>query len=130
LRRVVLVDSASLIEEIDGGAIAVTGSHGALIGRDPAFAVRADVVAAVFNDAGGGIDEAGFSRLPALNVRGIAGMTVAAASARIGDARSTLFDGIISGINEKAHANGARKGQPVLEAVKRLATSRLLRLND
>jgi hypothetical protein len=48
------------------------------------------------NDAGGGIDEAGFSRLPALNVRGIAGTTAAAVSARIGDARSTLFDGIIS----------------------------------
>jgi hypothetical protein len=127
LRRVVLVDSASLINrETDGGAIAVTGSHGALIGGDPMLAVRADVVAAVFNDAGGGIDEAGFSRLPALNVRGTAGITVAAASARIGDARATLFDGIISGINEKARANGARKGQPVLEVVKRLAMSRRL----
>jgi hypothetical protein len=126
LRRVVLVDSASLIDaELDVGAIAVTGSHGGLIGDNPAFAVRADVVAAVFNDAGGGIDDAGFSRLPPLDTRGIAGITVAAASARIGDARSTLYDGIISALNEKAHSHGVRKGRSVLEVVERLALYRL-----
>jgi hypothetical protein len=32
----------------DGGAITVTGSHGALIGSDPAYAVQTDVAAAVF----------------------------------------------------------------------------------
>jgi hypothetical protein len=124
LRRVVLVDSASLIDPaIDCGAITITGSHGGLIGSDPALAIRADVAAAVFNDAGGGIDAAGFSRLPALNVRGIAGITVAAQSARIGDAHSTLFDGIISQINEQARSKGARIGTPVLEVVQRWATS-------
>jgi hypothetical protein len=124
LRRVVLVDSASLINPaIDGGAVAVTGSHGGLIGGDPALAVRADVAAAIFNDAGGGIDAAGFSRLPAMQVRGIAGITVAAESSRIGDAHSTLFDGIISHINEAARDKGARIGTPVLEVVRRWATS-------
>jgi hypothetical protein len=124
LRRVVLVDSASLIDPtIDNGTIAVTGSHGGLIGGDPALAVRADVAVAIFNDAGGGIDAAGFSRLPALNIRGIAGITVAAQSARIGDARSTLFDGIISHINEAAYDQGARLGRPALEVVQRWATS-------
>jgi hypothetical protein len=123
-RRLVLVDSASLIDpEIDGGAIAVTGSHGGLIGGDPALAVRAEVSAAVFNDAGGGIDEAGFSRLPALNARNIAGITVSAASARIGDARSTLLDGIISAVNDQARGLGARQGQPLLEWIGRCATA-------
>jgi hypothetical protein len=121
---VVLVDSASLIDPaIDGGAIVVTGSHGGLIGGDPALAVRADVVAAIFNDAGGGIDAAGLGRLPALDIRGIAGITVVAESARIGDARSTLFDGIISHINEVSRARGARIGRSALEVVQRWATS-------
>ena len=47
------------------------------------------------------------TRLPALDGRGIAGMTVSAASARIGDARSVYEDGVISHINATAAAMGA-----------------------
>ena len=65
---------------------------------------------ALYNDAGIGIDEAGVSRLPALDARGIAAATVAAASARIGDARSTYEDGILSGSMPRAAALGLRAG--------------------
>ncbi len=60
---------------------------------------------------------AGISRLPALDARGIAAATVSAASARIGDARSTYEDGIISRVNARAAALGLREGISAREFV-------------
>jgi hypothetical protein len=104
------VDSNSLIESGDAGAIIVSGSHGGLLGGEPGSAIGPDVLAAAFNDAGFGIDNAGISRLAALERRGIAGVTVAAASARIGDARSAWETGVISAWNETAARFGAEEG--------------------
>jgi hypothetical protein len=121
-RAVTLSDSAALIDPIeDARAILITGSHGGLIGGDPAKAVKAEVFAVLFNDAGIGIDEAGTSRLPALDQRRIAGATVAALSARIGDAGSTYADGILSRVNETAYRLGAREGMPARDVVARWA---------
>jgi len=112
-RRIVLIDSASLISAEDAGQIIVTASHGALVGGNARMALQADGFAAVFNDAGVGIDDAGISRLPALDGRGVAGLTVSAASARIGDAASAYADGVISHVNETAQRRGARVGEPL-----------------
>ena len=112
-RRIVLIDSASLVEAQDAGQIVVTASHGGLVGGNPRLALQVDGFAAVFNDAGVGIDDAGISRLPALDRRGIAGLTVSAASARIGDAASAFEDGIVSHANETARRHGARAGEPL-----------------
>ena len=109
-RRLVLIDSASLVEADDRGGIVVTGSHGGIFGNDPAVALRVEALAALFNDAGIGKDGAGITRLPALDQRGIAAATVAAMSARIGEARSTLEDGVLSRVNERAAALGAQPG--------------------
>ena len=117
-RRILLVDSAAMVQPGDAGHIVVTGSHGGLVGGLAAMALRADAVVAVFNDAGIGIDHAGVGRLPALEARGIAAFTVAAASARIGDARSTYATGRISAANDTALRLGAVVGQaarPVLD---------------
>ncbi len=114
-RRVVLVDSASLVAPEDAGQIVVTGSHGGLIGGVAAKALAVDAWAAVFHDAGVGIDRAGTTRLAALDVRNIAAVTVDASSARIGDARSVLEDGVLSFVNELAAARGARVGQRLYE---------------
>jgi hypothetical protein len=108
--RVIVMDSASLVRPEDSGQIVLTGSHGGLLAGRPDSAIGAPVLAAVFNDAGVGIDNAGISRLPALESRGIAGVTVAAMSARIGDGRSTLEDGRLSHVNAEAAARGARPG--------------------
>lgn len=110
-RRILLVDSAAMVEPGDAGHIVVTGSHGGLIGGNPAMALRADAFAAVFNDAGVGIDDVGLTRLPTLQARGIAAVTVAAASARIGDARSSYEAGLISAANDRALRLGAEVGQ-------------------
>jgi len=104
------VDSASLVTKRDEGHIIVTGSHGGLLGGDPALAIKADVLACIFNDAGIGIDDAGTTRLPALNGRGIAAATVDAFSARIGDCRSAWADGRISRTNDLAAAAGVCLG--------------------
>ena len=110
--HVVLVDSASLVEPQDRGHIVVTGSHGGLISGDPSNALRVDALAAFFNDAGIGADDGGVSRLPVLASRGIAAVAVAAESACIGSAASTLDQGIISRCNVVAEARGARAGMP------------------
>ncbi len=81
-----------------------------LLGGRSETALKYDVRSALYNDAGIGKDEAGVSRLPALDARGIPAAAVAAASARIGDARSTYEDGIISRINDRAAALGLREG--------------------
>src|SRR5262249_8649452 len=79
---VVALASAALVGPEDVGRIVVTGSHGGLLGGRPELALKADCRAAFFSDAGGGIDGAGVTRLPALAQRGIAAATVAADSAR------------------------------------------------
>src|SRR5437660_2943724 len=111
------LDSASLVAPEHHDAIVITGSHGGLLGGRPETALKYDVRAAFYNDAGIGIDEAGVSRLPALDQRGIAAATVAAASARIGDARSTYEDGVLSQVNARAGAFGLAPGTPAREAV-------------
>ena len=114
------LDSASLVLPEHKDAIVVTGSHGGLLGGRPETALKYDVLGALYNDAGIGIDEAGTSRLPALDARGIAAATVSAASARIGDARSTYEDGIISRVNARATSLGLRKGISAREFVAEL----------
>jgi hypothetical protein len=104
------VDSTSLVVPEDAGAIIVSGSHGAMMGGDPASVLRVDAVAAVFHDAGIGIDGAGTSRLPVLDTRGIAGATVAGDTARIGDARSLWQTGRLSAVNRTAASLGAAVG--------------------
>jgi uncharacterized protein YunC (DUF1805 family) len=116
-RRIVLVDSASLVTAADAGAVVVTASHGGLVGGDPAMALRTEAFAGLFNDAGVGIERAGLGRLAALDARGIAATTVAAASARIGEARSTFEDGVISAVNATAAARGVAVGTRARDAV-------------
>lgn len=108
---IIAVDSASLIRPDDAGRIVVTGSHGGLPDGIAANAVKAPVHVVVFNDAGVGIDEAGIGRLPVLDGRGIAALTVSASSARIGDAHSSYETGVISRANRVACSYGAQPGQ-------------------
>jgi hypothetical protein len=104
------LDSASLVLPDHRDAIVVTGSHGGLLGGKAETALKYNVKAALYNDAGIGIDDAGVSRLPALAARGIAAATVSAQSARIGDARSTYEDGVVSRVNAPAAALGVHEG--------------------
>jgi hypothetical protein len=108
---VTLLDSASLVGPQDAGGVVITGSHGGLIGGDPARALKAAARIAVFNDAGLGKNGIGTTRLPALETRGIAAVTVGHDTARIGDAASALETGVISAVNGPAADMGAGVGR-------------------
>lgn len=122
--RVHALDSNAGVIPDDAGHVIVTGSHGGLLGGRPQTAVKIDVFAAIYNDADRGIDDAGISRLPALEARGIAGATVSAFSARIGDGMSSYHDGYVSAFNDKAARCGAEIGMAAAELVRRLVAAR------
>ena len=121
--RIVVVNSASLVDLADTGQLIVTGSHGGLLGGQPERALKTAALAALFNDAGVGIEKAGIRRLAALAARGMAAATVSADSARIGDGRSTLEDGIVSHINETARHCGGRVGMTARDFLRAIAAS-------
>jgi uncharacterized protein YunC (DUF1805 family) len=116
--QVITLDSASLVMPWHSQMILMLGSHGGLPGGQASRALRADASAAVFNDAGIGIERAGVARLPVLDRRQIPAAAVAADSARIGDGASTFMDGIISTVNQTAENIGARIGMSAREFAK------------
>lgn len=119
------VDSTSLLQTSDEGQVMITASHGALFGSMQNKPIAGPPLAVIFNDAGGGADDYGFSRLPALDGEGVIAATVAASSARIGDARSAWESGIISHANALALAAGIAPGDKVPTfADKAIATRR------
>ena len=113
-----VVDSITELSAADAGCLAVSGSHGGL--SSARYAVAARPLLSVFNDAGGGRDGAGLAALAVLQAQGLAACTVSHASARIGEARSTLQDGVVSHSNALAAALGIRAGQGVQSLVQTL----------
>jgi len=117
-----IVDSITQLGEEDQGCIAVSGSHGGISSARYALAARPWL--SVFNDAGVGKDAAGLAALSFLQSNGLAACTVAHASARIGEAQSTLEDGVISHANALAAALGVQAGQGCRMLVERLRNCR------
>ena len=117
-----LVDSITeLTPGADAGCLAVSGSHGGISSAHYALAARP--LLSVFNDAGVGKDGAGLAALPFLQQHGLAACTVAHTSARIGEARSTLADGVLSHCNAAARALGAAPGERCAALAQRLTAS-------
>ena len=104
-----VVDSITQLGPQDAGCLAVSGSHGGI--SSARYALAARPLLSVFNDAGVGRDEAGLAALPFLQSYGLAACTVAHSSARIGEAQSTLDDGIVSHVNALALALGVVVGE-------------------
>ena len=121
-------DSVSLLEAADDGLIAVTASHGERLAGLATDGVRATPRLVTFNDAGIGKDSAGIGRLPLLQQRGIAALTVSAHSARIGDARSCYEDGVVSCANARARELGCRIGAPLKSFIDALLAGRATHL--
>ena len=103
-----LVDSITQLGPQDEGCIAVSGSHGGM--SSARYALAARPVLSVFNDAGGGLDNAGLAALDFLQNNNLAACTIAHASARIGEAHSTLTSGVVNHLNTKAGALGVQTG--------------------
>ena len=113
-----VVDSITELQRADAGCIALSGSHGGL--SSARYALAARPLLAVFNDAGVGKDGAGIAGLALLQTHGIAACTVSHTSARIGQAASTLADGVLSHANAAALALGLRTGQALASQIERL----------
>lgn len=126
--RVIGADSVSLLEAADDGLIAVTASHGERLAGLATDGVRPRPWLVTFNDAGIGKDSAGIGRLPLLQQRGIAALTVSAHSARIGDARSCYEDGVVSCANARARELGCRIGAPLKPFIDALLAGRATHL--
>ena len=118
---VVLLDSVSLLLPQDAGALVVTASHGAMFGAETGVAFQPAVKAILFNDANRGVDDAGVSRLSALDAQGIPGGCVSAWTAEIGHARFAWQSGIVSEVNMSARQYGAETGISVQEFMRRLS---------
>lgn len=110
-----IVDSVTELGPADAGCLAVTGSHGGL--SSARFACATRPLLAVFNDAGIGRDGAGVAGLALLQREGLAACAVSHVSARIGEARSTLEDGVVSHANALAAALGVAVGQGCRDAL-------------
>ncbi|MDP6345481.1 MAG: hypothetical protein QF578_17785 [Alphaproteobacteria bacterium] len=117
------IDSASLLRPEDAGQVVLTASHGALLAGEAASAIKYDVLACAFNDAGVGCDGIGISRLPALDDRGIAAVTADCQTARIGDVRSMWRTGKISHANQAASALGVGPGDDIQSFAERARLS-------
>ena len=103
-----IVDSITELTEQDAGCIAISGSHGGI--SSARYALAAQPLLSVFNDAGVGKDQAGIAAVLWLESHGLAACTVAHTSARIGDARSTWEHGVVSYTNALAQALGVEQG--------------------
>lgn len=116
--RLFLIDSVSAVTAEMRGQCVVTGSHGGVSAAHLALAHPPGFVA--FNDAGFGLDNAGIASLEILEQAGVAAFTVSHASARIGDAASTLATGRVSAANACAARLGVGLGDSTRDVVDRL----------
>ena len=127
--NVVLLDSISAISTNEVGKVVVSGSHGgssaagfvsAVFGIAGSNAQLAPPKLVVLNDAGIGKDQAGIAALALLEAHGIAAACYSHNSARIGEARDALDNGVLSSVNALALAMGLMQGQTVMQAARHL----------
>jgi hypothetical protein len=76
----------------------------------------------ICSDGGRGKNDAGTAALAIVQRDGLAGATVDARTARMGDGLSTYHDGVISALNDLARDRGVEQGQPAAEAAWNLLT--------
>ena len=115
-RALHLLDTITAIDEGCADGVIVSGSHGGVSSTGFVLAVPARPFAGFFNDAGVGKERAGIVALELLEAIGVACATYSHDSARIGDARDGLQNGVVTHVNAPAAAAGVRVGQAVREA--------------
>jgi hypothetical protein len=114
-RQVVVTDSIVFADpDVDGRNVLVTAGH---TGRSGAsFLIAVSPWGFICSDGGRGKNDAGIAGLEITEEHGLAGATVDAQTAEIGDAFSSYREGVISACNEPARRRGVRVGQTVREA--------------
>jgi hypothetical protein len=103
------MDTVTKLDGSYAGRVVVAGSHG---GEYAAFcAARAQVRAAIFNDAGVGKDSEGIHALSYFDALGVPAATTSHLSACVGDGRDNFEHGVISHVNETARRLGCEVSQ-------------------
>ena len=113
-RQVVVTDSIIFGSEADRRNVLVTAGHTGRSGARHIIKVRP--FGFVCSDGGRGRYDSGMAGLEITNAEGIAGATVDAVRARMGDGMSTYEDGVVSAANALATGCGVRVGMPAREA--------------
>ena len=113
-RQIVVTDSIVFGTEADRRNVLVTAGH---TGRSGArHILNVGPFGFICSDGGRGRNDSGMAGLDITNAEGIAGATVDAQRARMGDGMSTYEDGVISAANALAQACGVRVGMAAREA--------------
>ena len=120
-RAIICVDSVALATAQDEDQVLSAGSHAALPSADYVARIRPKL--SLCNDASMGIENAGIASLRILGEAGIAAVAVSSMTARIGDGRSTLLEGVISALNREAEMIGGEIGMKALDLA-RLAAAK------
>lgn len=103
------MDTVTKLDHRYAGHVVVAGSHG---GEFAAFcAARAQVRAAIFNDAGVGKSSEGIHALAYFDELGVPAASTSHTSARIGDGRDNYENGSISFVNDTARRLGCEPSQ-------------------
>jgi len=118
-RSIVCTDSIAFAREEDRGRnVLCTAGH---TGRSVVdYIINSGVWGFICSDGGIGKNSSGISALPFANAAGIAGASVSAQTARMGDGHSTYYDGVISAANDLAIAKGVFVGQSAVDAARLL----------
>lgn len=118
-RAVVCADSIAFGTEADRDRnVLVTAGH---TGRSAAPYLRAvHPWGFICSDGGRGRDDSGIAGLAVVEADGLAGATVDARTARMGDGLSSYHDGVISAVNGPAAECGVEVGMAAREAAHRL----------
>lgn len=115
-----LLDSIGYVRELHAGTVIVSGSHGGTSAAGYILNLQQLPLAAFFNDAGRGKNDAGVAGLVLLNQRGVIAATYSHLSARIGDAADGLASGILTALNDAAASAGLQPGWSVQRALAHL----------
>ena len=117
-RQIVVTDSVIFGTEADQRNVLVTAGHTGRSGARHILKVRP--FGFICSDGGRGRNDSGMAGLEITAREGVAGATVDARLARMGDGMSTYEDGVISAANSLALACGVRIGMPAREAALQL----------
>ena len=118
-RQVVCTDSIAFGQPEDRSNVLVTAGH---TGRSAVpYLLAVSPFGFICSDGGKGRDDAGVAGLFIVEEHGLAGATVDARTAAMGDGMATYRDGVISACNQLAAGAGVEVGQPAHQAARLLA---------
>ena len=115
-RLVVCTDSIAFGLDEDQRNVLVTAGH---TGRSAVpYLLKVKPFGFICSDGGMGREASGVAGMHTVNAQGLAGATVDARTARMGDGLSSYRDGVISAANDLARAAGVEVGMPAEQAAR------------